>query len=144
MHLSQLRGRRVVSRSSAETLGEVSDLLMLTPPATVSALQVGKHRKARAIPWEHIAGVGPDAIVVTDEQAEADPKETPGRSPMGRLLLSELGNAVGPVTDVEFDESSGAVISLATDAALIEGDRLLTDGPYAIIVAARDGAEFAG
>jgi sporulation protein YlmC with PRC-barrel domain len=63
---------------------------------------------------------------------------------MGRLLLSELGNAVGSVTDVEFDETSGAVISLATDTALIEGDRLIADGPYAIIVAAREGAEFPG
>ena len=58
--------------------------------------------------------------------------------------MSELGNAVGAVTDVEFDESSGIVISLATDAALIEGDRLLADGPYALIVSAREGAEFPG
>ena len=66
------------------------------------------------------------------------------RSPMGRLALSELGNAAGAVTDVEFDETSGGLISLATEAALIEGDRLMADGPYALIVAAREGAEFPG
>jgi len=91
-------------------------------------------------PWRW--GVGPDAVIVTDDEAASQPTE--GRSPMGRLVLSELGNAVGPVTDVEFDESSGALISLATEAALIEGDRVLADGPYAIVVSARESSEFPG
>ena len=142
MHLSELRGRRVISRSSAESLGDVTDALLTTSPATVSALQVGKGRKAETVPWSQIVGIGPDAVVVTDDESAAQPSE--GQSPMGRLVLSELGNAVGPVTDVEFDESSGALISLATDAALIEGDRLLADGFYAIVIAARPGAQFPG
>lgn len=142
MHLSELRGRRVVSRATAETLGEVSDALLSTSPAAVAALQVGKGRKAGAVPWPKIVGIGPDAVVVTDDEAAAEAVE--GQSPMGRLLLSELGNAAGVVTDVEFDESTGALISLATESALIEGDRLIADGPYAIIIAAREGAEFPG
>jgi sporulation protein YlmC with PRC-barrel domain len=142
MHLSELKGRRVVSRASAETLGDVSDLWLTTGPATVSALHVGKGRKGATVPWNQIVGIGPDAVVVTDDEAGAG--TAAGASPMGRLVLSELGNAVGNVTDVEFDESSGTVISLATESALIEGDRLLADGPYALIVTARDGAEFPG
>ncbi len=142
MHLSQLRGRRVISRSSAESLGDVSDALLTTSPAAVTALQVGKGRKAETVPWSQIVGIGPDAVVVTDDQSAAQPTE--GRSPMGRLVLSELGNAAGPVTDVEFDESSGALISLATESVLIEGDRLLADGSYAIVVAARPDADFPG
>ena len=94
------------------------------------------------MPWSQIVGIGPDAVVVTDDQSAAQPTE--GRSPMGRLVLSELGNAAGPVTDVEFDESSGALISLATESVLIEGDRLLADGSYAIVVAARPDADFPG
>jgi uncharacterized protein YrrD len=142
MHLSELRGRRVVSRASAETLGSVSDVFVTPNPSTVSALHIGKGRKGEAVPWDQIVGIGPDAVIVTDDAAGS--AETQGASPMGRLLLSELGNAVGSVTDVEFDETSGTVISLATDATLIEGDRLIADGPYAIIVAAREGAEFPG
>jgi uncharacterized protein YrrD len=142
MHLSELRGRRVVSRASAETLGEVSDVLLATNPASVAALQIGKGRKAGAIGWAQIVGVGPDAVVVTDDDATSP--QPNAQSPMGRLVLSELGNAVGAVTDVEFDETNGALISLATDAALIEGDRLVADGPYAIIVSAREGAQFPG
>ena len=142
MHLSELKGRRVVSRASAETLGDVSDLWLTTGPATVSALHVGKGRKAATVPWNQIVGIGPDAVVVTDDEAAAGTAE--GASPVGRLVLSELGNAVGTVSDVEFDETSGTVISLATDSALIEGDRLLAAGPYALIVTAREGAEFPG
>jgi uncharacterized protein YrrD len=142
MHLSELRGRRVVSRSSAETLGTVSDVFLTMGPPTVSAIYLGKGRKGESVPWSQIVGIGPDAIVVTDDKSAA--AEAQGASPTGRLLLSELGNAVGVVTDVEFDESSAALISLATEAALVEGDRIIADGPYALIVAARDGAEFPG
>jgi sporulation protein YlmC with PRC-barrel domain len=142
MHLSELKGRRVVSRASAETLGDVSDLFLTTGPATVSALQVGKGRKGATVPWHLIVGIGPDAVVVTDDESAAG--TAAGASPLGRLLLSELGNAAGTVTDVEFNESTGAVISLATESALVEGDRLLANGPYALIVSAREGAEFPG
>jgi sporulation protein YlmC with PRC-barrel domain len=145
MHLSELRGRRVVSRASAETLGEVTDLRLSTNPSAPSAiasLQVGKGRKAGSVAWAQIVGVGPDAVVVTDDDAASEQPDIV--SPVGRLVLSELGNEAGAVTDVEFDETTGTLISLATDSVLIEGDRLLADGPYAIIVAAREGAEFPG
>lgn len=142
MHLSELQGRRVVSRATAEALGDVTDLRLSGHPATVSAMQIGKGRKAQGISWSQIVGIGPDAVVIQSDDAASD--EDLGESPMGRLVLSELGNAAGPVTDVEFDESTGALISLATKAALVEGDRLLVIGPYAIIIAARPTAKFPG
>ncbi len=142
MHLSELRGRRVVSRTSAETLGDVNDLLLSPNPWSVCALVLGKGRKAHTVDWSRIVGIGPDAVVVTDDDAAGDRPQA--RSPVGRLALSELGNAAGTVTDVEFDETNGALIALATDSVLIEGDRLMADGPYALIVAAREGGEFPG
>jgi uncharacterized protein YrrD len=142
MLLSELRGRRVVSRASAETLGEVNDLLLSPDPWTVSALILGKGRKAQAVDWPQIVGIGPDAVVVSDDDAAGERPDA--RSPIGRLALGELGNAAGAVTDVEFDEASGALISLDTEAAPIEADRLMADGPYALIVAARDDREFLG
>jgi uncharacterized protein YrrD len=142
MHLSEIRGRRVVSRATAETLGEVSDLRLSSNPSAVASLQIGKGRKAGSVAWAQIVGVGPDAVVVTDDDAASEQPET--ESPVGRLVLSELGNEAGAVTDVEFDETNGLLISLATQSSLIEGDRVLADGPYAIIVAAREGTEFPG
>ena len=82
MHLSELRGRRVVSRATAETLGDVSDLFLRTGPTTVSALHLGKGRKAVSVAWDQIVGIGPDAVVVTDDQAAVETAE--GASPMGR------------------------------------------------------------
>jgi uncharacterized protein YrrD len=142
MQLSELRGRRVVSRSSAETLGEVTDLLLAPHPWTVTAFVLGKGRKAQTVDWPQIVGIGPDAVVVSGDDLPAEPKGA--RSPIGRLALGELGNAAGAVTDIEFDETSGALISLTTEAALVEGDRLIADGPYALILAARDSADFPG
>jgi uncharacterized protein YrrD len=142
MHLSELKGRRVVSRTTAETLGDVHDLFIGVNPGAVTALQIGKGRKAGAVQWDKIVGIGPDAVVIADDEAMGPPPDT--TSPMGRLLLSELGNAAGAVNDVEFDDTTGTLISLATETVLIEGDRLLADGPYAIIVAARQNASFPG
>jgi uncharacterized protein YrrD len=142
MHLSELRGRRVVSRTSAETLGAVEDLVLAPDPWTVSALVIGKGRKAHAVRWPQIVGLGPDAVVVSGDDGATERPDLP--SPIGRLALSELGNAAGAITDVEFDDTSGALIGLATDTALIEGDRLMADGPYALVIAARAGAEFGG
>lgn len=92
--------------------------------------------------WDKIVGIGPDAVVVVDDEAlTSHPHTTP---PRGRLLLSEPGNEAGTVRDVEFDDTTGRLISLTTETVLIEGDRLMADGPYAIIAAARHEAPFPG
>jgi uncharacterized protein YrrD len=142
VHLSELVGRRVVSRATAETLGDVHDLYIAIQPASVTALQIGKGRKAGAVAWKSIVGIGPDAVVVADDDALVEHPDA--ASPMGRLLLSELGNAAGTVRDVEFDDASGGLIALSSDSATITGDRLMADGPYAIIVAARKDDAFPG
>ncbi len=142
MQLSELIGRRVVSRATADTLGEVHDLYIGLQPPTVTALQIGKGRKASVVEWPKIVGIGPDAVIVTDDEALTPHPDA--ASPMGRLLLSELGNEAGTVTDVEFDDTSGTLIGLSSQSAAVSGDRLLADGPYAIIVAARDGDPFPG
>jgi uncharacterized protein YrrD len=142
VHLSELVGRRVVSRATAETLGDVHDLYISIEPPSVTALQLGKGRKAGAVAWPKIVGIGPDAVVVADDDAVTEhPDEV---SPMGRLLLSELGNAAGTVSDVEFDDTSGSLIAVSSATATITGDRLMADGPYAIIVAARQDDPFPG
>jgi len=135
-------GRRVVSRASAETLGEVHDLFLSLAPAAVSALQVGKGRKAGAVPWPSIVGIGPDAVIVSDDEAVAPHPDA--HSPRGRLLLSELGNEAGTVDDIEFDDATGRLIAVSSADTVITGDRLMADGPYAIIVAARPGDPFPG
>ena len=117
MRLSEADGRPVVSRASAETLGALKHVVIDVPARRIVALHVaGGKRKARVVDWASITGFGPDGIVVEDDAAArppADERESAvaaGRLDLdGRLVLSDAGDALGAVTDVVFDEGTGAV-----------------------------------
>ena len=137
-----LRGRRVISRSSAAPLGEVSDLTLDLRAGKVAAFHVGKGRKARAVDWARIHGVGADAVVVEDDDALTELGDR--LSPLGRPALSDLGNALGDVSDVDFDEETGQLATVTTPAGPVEADRLVVVGPFAVIVSARESAQVPG
>lgn len=142
MKLSELRGRKVVSRSSAEQLGEVSDLTVDLATSHVRALSLGKGRKAREVAWSDLHSVGPDAVIVEGDDRVVD--ATDAASPIGRLTLSDSGNALGDLSDVTFDEESGKISSVTTMQGEVEADRLLAVGSYAVIIATREEAEVPG
>jgi uncharacterized protein YrrD len=139
---STIRGQRVVSRSTAETLGKVDDITLDVGSRQVATFQLGKGRKAQALPWANVYGVGPDAVVAEGDASLLDAGGL--QSPINHLSLSDLGNALGDITDVEFDEQTGQLASVTTPAGVIEADRLLVVGPYATIVAAREGSAVPG
>ena len=62
-------GRKVVSRASAEELGELAHIVVDVKLRRVALLVVGKRRKALLVAWEHVSGFGPDAIMIEDESA---------------------------------------------------------------------------
>ena len=138
----ELKGTRVISRASAETLGKVADLTFDLGSGRVAALLIGKGRKAHALRWEQVHGVGPDAVVAETDEALTEPGEE--LSPLGHPTLSELGNALGPITDVEFEGETGRLVSVTTTSGTVAADRLLVVGPYATIIAAREDAEVPG
>jgi uncharacterized protein YrrD len=143
MKLSELRGRKVVSRSSAEQLGEVTDLTVDLATSHVRALSLGKGRKAREVAWSDLHSVGPDAVIVEEDDRVVDAPPA-AASPVGRLTLSDSGNALGDLSDVTFDEESGKISSVTTVQGEVEADRLLAVGPYAVIIATREEAEVPG
>ena len=53
---------------------------------------------------------------------------------LGKRVLTTFGEDLGPVTDVDFDPDSGAVISLVLAGGDISGNRLIGIGSYAAIV----------
>lgn len=142
MKLSEIRGRQVVSRSSAEKFGEVSDLSVDLSTTHVRALSIGKGRKSREVAWADLHGIGPDAVIVDDDDRIVDGDAGP--SPIGQLALSDSGNALGDLSDVTFDEKTGLISSVTTGQGEVEADRLLAIGPYAVVVATRADAEVPG
>jgi uncharacterized protein YrrD len=144
VRLSEADGRPVVSRASAETLGQLKHVVVDVPGRRIVALHVaGGKRNARLVDWSSITGFGPDGIVVEDDAAARPPagdRESAvaaGRLDLdGRMVLSDAGDALGAVSDVVFDEGTGAVTAVEAGELSIDADRLRAIGPYCVLVRA--------
>jgi uncharacterized protein YrrD len=144
IRLSEADGRPVVSRESAERVGELKHVVVDAGARRITALHVsGRRRKAGLVGWGDIVGFGPDGIVVAGEGAVRGPGDEREQAVVGgdldldgRLVLDDRGDSAGKLTDVLFDESTGEIATLVCDEAEIAGDRLRAVGPYCVIVRA--------
>jgi uncharacterized protein YrrD len=134
----QATGRAVLSRATAEKVGEVGQFVVDARSKRVVAVTVGKGRKARVVEWEGITGFGPDAVMIESEAALREPVDDELKHDwLGRRLLNDHGFELGAVRDVEFDADSGALSTLAAEGdRSISADLVRGAGSYAIVVAA--------
>ncbi|MGD0981265.1 MAG: PRC-barrel domain-containing protein [Solirubrobacteraceae bacterium] len=112
-------GRKMVSRASAEELGELAHIVVDVERRRIASLTAGKRRKALLVDWKDVSGFGPDAVIVTDESALHSARDDHERAAvdgkldlLGKRALSEMGDDLGPVTDVVFDAETGVVETL--------------------------------
>jgi uncharacterized protein YrrD len=139
----EAHGRKVVSRASAEALGELSHMVIDTSNRHISAVVVSKgKRRAFVVDWEHISGFGPDAVMVGSEDTLRPPADdheheaVDGKLELvGKRVLSEKGNEHGSITDVEFDPDSGDIGSVLVGEERIPATDLLGVGSYAAVLA---------
>lgn len=134
-------GRKVVSASSAEQLGDLTRLVVNVNERRVTHLVIGKGRKALLINWEAVKGFGPDAVMVTDDQAARPPGNddehgmvSGSQELLGQRALTELGNEIGKMDDVEFDTSTGVLQALIVGADHHPASTLLGNGSYAAVL----------
>jgi uncharacterized protein YrrD len=140
-------GRPVLSRASAEELGEVRHFVTDAAERRIADVVVRNGRSDALVPWAAITGFGPDAVLVEDAsslrapESDADKADVAGRrDPLGKVLLNDQGNSAGDVTDLEFDESSGALHSVRVKDLTVEASRVRGVGSYAVVVHASDEA----
>jgi uncharacterized protein YrrD len=144
MRLSEADGRPVLSRASAETVGDLKHVVVDVGAHRITALHVGgRRRKAELVAWADIVGFGPDGIVVTGEDSLRAPADDHEKAVVhgdldldGRLVLGDDGNAVGALTDVVFDEATGEITAIVCGEDEIAGARLRAVGPYCVVVRA--------
>lgn len=134
-------GRKVVSRASATEVGSLSRLVVDVDTRQVTALVVGKGRKARIVDWAALSGFGPDAVMVADDGAVREPADEGETAAVngtfeliGKRALSELGTELGKVDDVIFDPQTGALEKLLVDGTEHPAATLLGNGPYAAVL----------
>ena len=136
-------GRKVVSRKSAEELGTLAHIVVDVKRRQVASLVVGKGRKALLVDWEHVSGFGPDAVIVSDESALHPPRDDREHAAaagklelVGKRTLTDTGNSLGTVTDVQFDPATGKIDSLVLGDREEPAASLLGTGSFAAIVRA--------
>ncbi len=136
-------GRKVISRASAEELGRLTHVVVDVGRRRVSSVIVGKGRKARLVDWERLSGFGPDAVVVDGEDALREPADETERAAaggdldlIGKLALSERGNAAGTIDDVVFDPATGELLTVVVGAHERPAAELLGAGSYAVVLGA--------
>jgi uncharacterized protein YrrD len=138
---TEVSGRKVVSRTSAEELGNLAHIVVDVKRGRVASLVVGKGRKALLIAWEQVSGFGPDAVMVADETAPQEPRDDRGQAAaagklefVGKRALSDAGNDLGTVTDVLFDPDNGVIESIVLGDREEPGGSLLGAGSFAVIL----------
>lgn len=146
IRLSQLRGQRVLTRSTAQLVGSIDRLLVDQATASITHAQLdGVAGIATILPWSAVASIGPDAVMV--DSAEVLQPLDPGSDSrqlsdgfvlQGKQVLNELGDSLGPLEDIEFDAASGRIVRLQLPGRSLPLERFVALGPDALIVPAGD------
>lgn len=140
MRLSEIAGRSVFEADRAMTVGRVAGVVIDPRAAAVVALRVNRAPAGDMLHWPDISGFGPDAVMVRSPEAI---REAAGRVAelrggdhdfVGKRLLTDVGDDLGRVTDVAFDEQTGAVAEVYTEDGPVRCDSLLGCGSYAVVV----------
>jgi sporulation protein YlmC with PRC-barrel domain len=136
-------GRKVVSRQSAEELGTVSHLVVDAAAKRVTALVVGKRRRARVVNWDRLSGMGPDAAIVRDDDALHEPADEHEHAAaagklewLGKRALQDIGNELGTIDDVVFDPSTGELLQIVVGEGEHPAVLLRGAGSYAVVLSA--------
>lgn len=137
---SAVSGRKVVSRTSAEELGDISRIVIDVKRRKVASLIVGKGRKALVLDWDQVGGLGPDAVIVADESALHAPRDDHENAAadgklelIGKRALNDIGNELGELSDVRFDPKTGSIESFILGEREEASASLLGVGSYAAI-----------
>lgn len=139
--LREAMGRTVVARDSAETMGDLAGAVVDAASRRIVALQVGKGHKAKLVDWTSVVGLGADAVVVEgadslrDPDGEREPAVVKGDiALLGARVLTDRGDELGRLDDVEVDPATGEVLTLVTGEIRVPGPGLRALGHYAIVV----------
>lgn len=142
MLFSQARKHEVVNTATATRVARVDGFVVLPRPARVALLRLGKvSGGGTLLAWADLQGFGPDAVTVAGDAALRPPRDALEQRAedkeleiLGKRVLTERGTELSPITDVDFDPQTGAIITLITKTDNIAGDRLIGVGGYAVVV----------
>ena len=140
MRFTEAAGRKVVSTSTAETVGQIAEFVVDPQSRSVVAVTVKKTGGGDTVLWPRITAFGVDAVTVPGAEVIVDANDVVAALSakdhrlLGKRILTTGGEDLGEVTDVEFDPDSGALATLIAASGDVSGERLVGVGSYAVVV----------
>lgn len=140
IRFSAAKGRKVVSTSTAATVGQVHTFVVDPKADAVIALRLKKTSSGDALSWSDITGFGEDAVTVakaeliTEANAQVAARSEKAHRVLGKRVLTVAGDELGEVDDVEFDPKTGGITALVLDDGELARGRLVGVGSYAVVV----------
>lgn len=128
-------------------MGSVRRLLLDPARGVIIAAQLERPAGGDTmIDWPAVAAIGPDAVMVADDSVlrpardEMEQRLAAGELDLaGKLILTEHGDSVGQLEDLELDEVSGRVSHLIVPGHSLP-PRFVSLGRDALVIAATNAA----
>jgi uncharacterized protein YrrD len=141
MLFSDAKGRKVVSSSTATTVGKVNRFVVDPATRAVVGVELKKTEHGDMLRWSDITAFGADAVTVTGPDKIGDGGEAlqalsgKAHRVLGKRVLTSTGDELGKVADVDFDPVSGVLTALhVDDESVLDAAGLLGIGSYAVVV----------
>lgn len=138
MRLSDVAGHPVVTTDTAEQVARIGNAIVDPAAHRVVGFKIGGNT---VLPLDQIQGIGADAVTVGGRDAIRLPANDPeirwiddGLDLTDRPVLTDEGNAMPHLEDIEFDSHSGRLETLVFANRRIDGDRLVGVGRFAVVV----------
>ena len=142
--LRSAMGKQVVSRATAETLGQIRGAVIDVASHSVASWQVDRGRKATLIDHAHVTGLGEAALVIDHEdnlRMATTPEEVStvkGHTViLGALVLSTSGDKLGEVVDIDVDPVTAELKAVRLGETSIDAASIRGFGSYALVVGIR-------
>jgi sporulation protein YlmC with PRC-barrel domain len=139
MQLTSLTGHPVISRADADELGRLDTVVIDPDSHAVRAYRL--MGTDEVLPVEATNSVGADALMVEDGALLRPPHDDIERRAvegdlqvLGARVLSDHGNELGTLNDLDFDPETGRIETLAIGSMQLPGDDLVGIGRYAVMV----------
>lgn len=146
MLYSDLKGRKLVDTSTADKIGKVDGFVLDPATRSVAGLEFKKTDNGSLVTWSDLSAVGADAVtvaradVLVDAEGRLADLATKDGQVLKKRVLSDAGEDLGDVRDIDFDPTTGALLELIVGEkktpTSIAGSRLLGVGSYAVVVKA--------
>ena len=142
IRISQLKGQRVLAKDNAQLVGSVRRLLLDPSIGRIVAVELdGVPDNHSIVEWPQVSAIGRDALMVASAVERRGPLDETEQAFVaghldleGKLVLDDAGDSHGRLTDLAFDEKTGAVTEIEVPGHTLPVERILALGSYALIV----------